>query len=82
MAYEVVRPGRDEESRFWGTVLPGEMEAPRCIAPAVALRRLAAHRFAPQLRRLVDVTELQELRMVGQPMVPPTPGSELKRLHA
>ncbi|MCP4246302.1 MAG: hypothetical protein GY778_04560 [bacterium] len=27
--------------------------------------RSAAHRFAPQLRRIVDVMELRELRMVG-----------------
>ena len=31
----------------------------------------AAHRFAPQLRKIVDVMELQELRMVG---ARPTPG--------
>jgi hypothetical protein len=32
----------------------------------VGAPQAAAHRFAPQLRRIVDVVELQELRMVGR----------------
>ena len=42
----------------------------------------AAHRFAPQLRRIVDVIELKELRMVGEPGVKTPPANQSRRQRA
>lgn len=42
----------------------------------------AAHRFAPQLRRIIDVLELHELRMVGTSDVTPEGANGHQRKQA
>lgn len=44
----------------------------------VAAPRERAHRFAPQLRRIVDVLELSELHMVGVSATPRAAGRRLR----
>ncbi|MCP4594189.1 MAG: hypothetical protein GY842_25960 [bacterium] len=48
----------------------------------VGAPQASAHRFAPQMRKIVDVVELQELRMVGRVATAGTSGSGRQRRTA